>query len=378
MADYIGVLNSISSALVASEIDDSKQLLDFYNKTLSEYNVGSVEELTEKDQELLLLKVIGKINSDGLVIDVPGIDFDELALELLEEDPNDSNDEITETNESDGDSSDDSEEDTDSDTPDESNDDNELDDAMESAKKLKIAEKLLKSYDIKLSKYESLDIEQVLIKLAKYESLGHSPAKIKTMLTNMIEGNKMNKTKHEEDETMTTDSNVQDTVIKDLKDEIEVLKEKLKAYEDLGTPEDIEELTELAEQTADDTAEMTEKNESMNAQLNQYKSIGTPASIKRVLASYGNLRTKLESIRMSKKLGVKAKVAFNLINKLESVDEAEATLRGLLPSIKRKQVAGAVNKKYESEKVLRTTSKTQKTKNESENLDSLRRTCERL
>lgn len=106
-------------------------------------------------------------------------------------------------------------------------------------------------------------------------------------------------------------------------------KKLLARYQELGTPEEIEELVKRSEKMLEDNAELTDKSESLQEALHKYESIGTTEEILNVVEEFAGIKQKAESERISAELNIPVEKVTATIEKMESVSEAEALLKDL-------------------------------------------------
>lgn len=202
--------------------------------------------------------------------------------------------------------------------------------------KYEAAKLVIKELDAKVQKYESQDIDLLVQTLDKYESIG-TPSQIRAKL----ESAKTNP-KNE-----SSDPDERDERIKELE-------EQLAAYQELGTIEEVEELMDAYKNSKEDQADLEEK-------LESYQELGTVSEMNQLITSYSEMKTKVESERIAEELNIDVSKVTTIIDKFESVAEAEATLRELFGDQTHRY-----NEKHESdkreEKVVR-----RRSKNESSN-----------
>lgn len=107
--------------------------------------------------------------------------------------------------------------------------------------------------------------------------------------------------------------------------------ELLKRYQALGTPEELAELVEKTSKVVDANAELTEKVESATALLARYESIGEPEELEKVVEDFGQIKIENEANRICGELGIPKEKVLATIDKMGSIEQAEALLRDLFP-----------------------------------------------
>lgn len=107
--------------------------------------------------------------------------------------------------------------------------------------------------------------------------------------------------------------------------------ELLKRYQALGTPEELAELVEKTSKVVDANAELTEKVESATTLLARYESIGEPEELEKVVEDFGQIKIEAEANRICGELGIPKEKVLAAIDKLGTIEEAEALLRDLFP-----------------------------------------------
>lgn len=170
------------------------------------------------------------------------------------------------------------------------------------AQELEIAKTMLAEQDAKLSKYESLDIDLLLATAEKYESLVTQDAEVITEKS--------------------------ESVCPELAKEINGKVAKL--LED-GTEDQGKELNEELDELTSTLVDTIQENTDLKEKLESYEAIGTPSDITGALQEYAKVLMKSESERLASTYGVTPEKATQLIEKLESVTEAEEILADLLP-----------------------------------------------
>lgn len=229
---------------------------------------------------------------------------------------------------------------------------------LEFDKKLSVLKDMLQNADGRLAKYESADIDELTELLDRYQNIGDADklSSVISKLKSIKEELNINdiddfedvleylsdklKSGTQNDDNLTPKSEGNEEMDQTKVDEIQAqcddLKAKLARYEELGTPEELKEVLDRVDGTAEDNAslsdanaEMAEKLESAAEELAQYRNLGTPEEINGLIDTHIEMRTKAESARISEELGISAEAVAKAINKFESVSEAEDFLRDL-------------------------------------------------
>lgn len=229
---------------------------------------------------------------------------------------------------------------------------------VEFDKKLSVLKDMLQNVDGRLAKYESLDIDELTELLDRYQNIGDAD-KLSSVI-NKLKAIKteLNITDIDDFEDVLeylsdklksgtqTDDNLNpklegkeemdQTKVDEIQAQCDDLKAKLARYEELGTPEELKEVLDRVDGTAEDNAslseanaEMAEKLESASNELAIYQEIGTPSEINGLIDTHVEMRTKAESERIAEELGISAESVAKAITKFESVSEAEEFVRSM-------------------------------------------------
>jgi hypothetical protein len=226
--------------------------------------------------------------------------------------------------------------------------------------KVEILSSLVKTYDEQLTKYESIDIDDLTEELTQYSQLG-SVAEIRSL----IESSK-NESKKEEGEENMDDKTVIDegatseceTKLNECKAEIEKLTKeldeiksatgksesaeivalitqatnKLESLVTYGTEAEITSKLESYETLTSDLADATAKVESLGKELEPYKVLGDIEDITAVFESYESMKIESAAKDISSEIGCSFEVAEKTIRRFESIDEARTFLGEVIPS----------------------------------------------
>ena len=223
----------------------------------------------------------------------------------------------------------------------------------ESEKRLEVAKTFLQQIDEKLSKYEALDIDEIAETLMKYEALGtidqfvEFKAKVESTL-NPEAGQSATDKLINKGDGMSEKTNAKN----EGEDDVEALKAQLAKYQALGTVEEIEDLVGRSEQLLSDNADLSDKVESTKNELAKYESIGSVDEILGVVEEYATAKKKSESERIATTLSIPVEKVVETIDKMESVQAAEALLTTLFAKTeaeKEAEAALAAKAKQEAE-----------------------------
>lgn len=322
-------VDALAKLIQYSSITDNNAgwVNDEISKYLGEKSVSNIEDLSEKDQLDLIEKIKSKFvetNSavpdffQGIFTGTPAAAVDAATQE------EDNTGKVTET------------------VTDKMESESlkktikELTDKLESTqaeltaanKKLDVSKMFVKEMDGRLARFESVDVDGLIDLVGKYSEFG-TPETLKEKIesASTVQTTEILKPKAESGDKTMTDQ----TMSQEDKDKL------LARYQELGTPEEIEELMEAVSDGEDDSEmDVSERNkklaskaESSLSELKSYREIGSKDEILEVVGKYAENQMKFESARIAKDLGIDEEKVRKTIDKMESVSEAEIHLKEL-------------------------------------------------
>lgn len=199
--------------------------------------------------------------------------------------------------------------------------------------KLDVSKLFMQEMDVRLARFESVDVDHLIELNSKYAELG-TPEELQEALKALSAKTSTLKSESGDETMKTTDTQTQED-----KDAL------LARYQALGTPEEIEELMETINSSDTDGSgvvyESKTKSESRKTELAHakealvaYQEIGSTDEILGVITKYADTQMKYESERISTKLGISVDKVKKTIDKMESVSEAEEFLTEMFKDMK--------------------------------------------